>query len=506
MDLLNRINCSYIHGHDALPAAEAVLHPNYFPATNQIINQSAYASDENLLEAVHSSQQAFAVWSTLPINQRSNVLLQAAKLLRTRVKELAALEVWDTGKPISEALTADVMAAADCLEYFAKAALGIEDTVIPHQNALIYSIREPLGVCVGIGAWNYPLQIACWKAAPALIMGNTMIYKPSELTPMTTLKLARIFIEAGLPYGAFNVILGDGHVAEKLINVPGIAKVSFTGSVPTGKKILQQTAEHLIPVTLELGGKSPLIIFDDANLDQAVTGSMLANFYTQGEICSNGTRVFVQRQCYQQFMDMLLMRIRKIVIGDPFDEQTQMGALISPAHLNKVADYIKQGIDQGATLAYGGKLLSLKHKVQPATTADEQPPLEFMLHKGNFLEPTIFTDCRDDMTIVKEEIFGPVMTVLVFDKEDEVIARANNTTYGLAAGIFTEQLKRAHRVARQLQAGICWVNNNVTPASLPFGGYKSSGMGRENGLVTLTQYTQQKSIYVELNEIEHSYQ
>lgn len=484
MDALNPVNQNYIHGRFT-PHADSQLHPNHYPGTNQTINHTAYATEQELTDAIHSSQQAFKQWSNFSLNQRSSILLKAAHILRERIHELAKLEVWDTGKPITEALNVDVHSAADCLEYFAKIALALEDKVIPNQSALIYTTREPLGVCVGIGAWNYPLQIACWKAAPALIMGNTMVYKPSELTPMTTLALADIFTQAGMPPGVFNVILGDGDVAQKLLTLP-IAKVSFTGSVPTGKKVLQQAAAQLVPTTLELGGKSPLIVFEDANIDQAVIGSMLANFYTQGEICSNGTRVFVAKKQYTQFTENLLNRVKKLIIGDPFSNNTQIGSLISRDHLKKVTDYIAHGKNEGAELAYGGQTIEMH---------------------GNFIQPTIFTRCSDEMTIVKNEIFGPVMTILTFDDEDEVIHRANNTHYGLASGIFTDNIKRAHRVAKQLQTGVCWVNNyNVTPVSMPFGGYKSSGLGRENGMVTLSHYSQLKSIYIELNQIEHTYE
>lgn len=480
---------SYINGKYCQTESDT-LHPNYHPATNEIINHTAYADAALLEEAVHSGKRAFLIWSRMTVNQRSQVLLRAAAILRERVADLAALEVWDTGKPIAEALSVDVLSAADTLEYFAKAALALEDSVLPNSNALIYTLREPLGVCVGIGAWNYPLQIACWKAAPALMMGNTMIFKPSELTPMTALMLAEIFIHAGMPKGVFNVVLGDGGTAEKLLSLPGIAKISFTGSVATGKKILQQAASHLMPVTLELGGKSPLIIFDDADLDQAVIGSMLANFYTQGEICSNGTRVFISRKQHDLFIEKLQARVNKLVIGNPFEKQTQIGALISREHLQKVSGYIKRGVNEGAELICGGK--------QPSS-AD--------LARGNFIEPAIFINCTDDMSIVRKEIFGPVMSVLTFDDEDEVIQRANDSPYGLASGLFTSDIKRGHRVAKQLQSGVCWINNyNVTPVGMPFGGIKHSGFGRENGMNAMLQYSQQKSIYVELNQIEHSYE
>lgn len=487
--MLNKICQSYINGSDTNDMTDDVLHPNYYPATNQLINHSRYASQTDLTHAVESSHEAFKHWSQTSLHQRSSILLKTANLLRENVKHLAELEVWDTGKPLSETMSVDIHSAADCLDYFAKIAIASESNIIPDNNALIYTRREPLGVCVGIGAWNYPLQIACWKAAPALVMGNTMVYKPSELTPMTSLALAKIFQQAGLPNGVFNVVLGDGKIAETLLEQPHLAKVSFTGSVPTGKKILQKTSIRLLPTTLELGGKSPIIIFADADIEQAVIGCMLANFYTQGEICSNGTRVFVARSIYNSFIEKLLARVKKLIIGDPFDANTQIGALISRHHLEKVMHYIQLGKQEGAELLCGGNQV-----------------LTPQLKEGNFIEPTIFTHCHDDMTIVQDEIFGPVMSILLFDDEADVITRANNTPFGLAAGIFTQDIKRAHRVAQQLQAGVCWVNNyNVTPVGMPFGGYKHSGLGRENGMVTLSHYSQVKSIYVELGEIAHTY-
>jgi len=480
---------SFIDGKYCQAADDNQSHPNYHPANNKIINNINYASQGDLEHAVAAAGRAFQHWSRLSVSERGSILMRAAAILREQIAELAEMEVWDTGKPIAEALSVDVLSAADALDYFAKTAAALTDDVIPDTKALIYSTREPLGVCVGIGAWNYPLQIACWKAAPALITGNTMVFKPSELTPMTTLRLAEIFIKAGMPPGVFNVVLGDGIVAQQLLSIPGIAKISFTGSVPTGKKILQQAAQQLLPVTLELGGKSPLIIFSDADIEQAVYGSMLANFYTQGEICSNGTRVFVARDKHDEFIENLVNKVQKLVVGNPFLHETQIGALISRDHMQKVLNYIETGKNEGADLVCGG---------DKVVTGD--------LKNGNFIKPAVFSNCHDEMTIVRDEIFGPVMSVLTFDDEDEVIQRANQTQFGLAAGLFTENIKRGHRVARHLQAGICWINNyNVTPVGMPFGGIKHSGFGRENCMTAMQQYMRQKSIYVELNSIEHPY-
>jgi betaine-aldehyde dehydrogenase len=415
------------------------------------------------------------------------VLLKAVAILRERNDELAAIEVQDTGKPWQEASVVDVVTGADSIEFFAGIVSGLEGAQQQVGGDFYYTRREPLGICAGIGAWNYPLQIACWKAAPALASGNAMIFKPSEETPLGALKLAEIFTEAGLPNGVFNVVQGDGRVGAWLTAHKDIAKVSFTGEVGTGKKVMASAASTLKDVTMELGGKSPLIIFDDANLDNAVSAAMLANFYTQGEICTNGTRVFVHESIYPRFMEQLLQRTRdNIICGDPMNSDTNFGALISKAHQEKVLGYIAIGIEQGATLAAGGKALS------PANAPD-----------GYFVAPTIFTDCTDDMTIVQEEIFGPVMSVLTFKDEDEVIARANATELGLAAGVFTQDISRAHRVIHQMQAGICWINAyGASPAEMPVGGYKLSGIGRENGTDTLKHYTQTKAVYVGLQPLE----
>jgi betaine-aldehyde dehydrogenase len=457
------------------------------PATGKVSYLVEVADEKVQQAAIESAKQGFAIWSAMGAMERSRVLLKAVAILRERNDELAAIEVQDTGKPWQEASVVDVVTGADSIEFFAGIVSGLEGAQQQVGGDFYYTRREPLGICAGIGAWNYPLQIACWKAAPALASGNAMIFKPSEETPLGALKLAEIFTEAGLPNGVFNVVQGDGRVGAWLTAHKDIAKVSFTGEVGTGKKVMASAASTLKDVTMELGGKSPLIIFDDANLDNAVSAAMLANFYTQGEICTNGTRVFVHESIYPRFMEQLLQRTRdNIICGDPMNSDTNFGALISKAHQEKVLGYIAIGIEQGATLAAGGKALS------PANAPD-----------GYFVAPTIFTDCTDDMTIVQEEIFGPVMSVLTFKDEDEVIARANATELGLAAGVFTQDISRAHRVIHQMQAGICWINAyGASPAEMPVGGYKLSGIGRENGTDTLKHYTQTKAVYVGLQPLE----
>lgn len=457
------------------------------PATGQVIYQVEIADELIQLKAIESAKRGFAQWSVMSATERSRILLKAVDLLRERNDELAKIEVLDTGKPWQEASVVDVQSGADSIEFFAGLAPGIEGNQQQVGADFYYTRREALGICAGIGAWNYPLQIACWKAAPALACGNAMIFKPSEETPLGALKLAEIFSEAGLPDGVFNVLQGAGDVGSWLSHHPDIAKVSFTGEVGTGKKVMAGAATTLKDVTMELGGKSPLIIFDDADVDNAVSAAMLGNFYTQGEICTNGTRVFVQKEIYPTFINKLVERTKNnIIVGDPMDAETNFGALISAKHQRLVLDYIDLGLKEGATLLQGGTALN---------------PIG--CDSGYFVEPTIFTDCNDAMRICREEIFGPVMSVLTFDDEDEVITRANTTEFGLAAGVFTQDISRAHRVIHQMQAGICWINSyGLSPAEMPVGGYKLSGIGRENGLATLNHYTQIKAVYVGLEPLE----
>ncbi len=457
------------------------------PATGEVIYHVEIADEFIQNAAIESAKQGFAAWSAMTPIERSRILLKAVAILRERNDELAKVEVLDTGKPWQEAECVDVETGADVIEYFA----GLAPAQVGQQqmvgNDFYYTRKEPLGICAGIGAWNYPLQIACWKSGPALAAGNAVIFKPSEETPLGAIKLAEIFIEAGVPAGVFNVVQGAAEVGQWLTANPNIEKVSFTGEVGTGKKVMASAAGSLKDVTMELGGKSPLLVFDDANVSQAVSAAMLGNFYTQGEICTNCTRIYVHKNVYQQFIDELKTRTEQnIIAGDPMDPEVNLGALISKKHQELVLGYIDKGIQEGATLLTGGKALS------PASAPN-----------GYFVEPTVFVDCKDDMTIVKEEIFGPVMSVLVFDDEDDVIQRANDTHLGLAAGVFTKDIQRAHRVIHQLQAGICWINSyGNSPAEMPVGGYKQSGIGRENGIETLDHYTQTKSIYVGMSNIE----
>ena len=460
------------------------------PATGEILGQFTVSGAAQVNAAVAAAVHAQTIWAAMTGAERGRILRRTADLLRSRNEELAELETKDTGKPIQETRVVDVASGADCFEYFA----GIAQTLSGEHidlgpQAFGYTRREPLGVVAGIGAWNYPLQIACWKAAPALACGNAMIFKPAELTPFTAVKLQEILAEAGAPPGIFQVVQGFAETGRLLTAHRDIRKVSLTGEVGTGKAVMSDAARTLKNVTLELGGKSPLIIFNDANIDNAVSGALLANFYSSGQVCSNATRVFVHRSIKAAFLEQLLRRVNAMRIGDPMNPETQVGALISEAHMHKVLSYIARGRAEGAQILTGGMRV----------TRGE-------LAKGFFVAPTVFDNCRDDMAIVREEIFGPVMAVLEFEDEEQVIARANATEFGLAAGVFTNDLTRGHRVIARLQAGTCWINHyNVTPVELPFGGVKLSGLGRENGRAALEHYTQLKSVYVALGNVDAPY-
>src|SRR6056297_1468863 len=383
-----------------------------YPATGTVIATLHEATPQVLDQAIAGAQVAQRHWARLSGMERGRVLRRAADIMRDRNHDLSVLETYDTGKPLQETLVADATSGADALEYFGSVAAGLTGEHIPLPGGdWAYTVREPLGVCVGLGAWNYPTQIACWKAAPALACGNAMVFKPSETTPLSALKLAEILLEAGAPAGLFNVVQGAGGVGGPLVEDARVAKVSLTGSAATGRKVYAAAAAGMKHVTMELGGKSPLIVFDDASIEDAVSGAILGNFYSSGQVCSNGTRVFVHRSVAAEFLERLSMRVANAVIGDPLDEATNFGPMVSEAQLRIVLGYIEKGVAEGARLVCGGNRI-------------DRP--------GAWIEPTVFADVRDDMTIAREEIFGPVLSVLEFDGEDEVIARANASEYGLS--------------------------------------------------------------------------
>ncbi|EER08571.1 Betaine aldehyde dehydrogenase, putative [Perkinsus marinus ATCC 50983] len=473
----------YVRG--SMRAAGGDIFTTINPATGETLASLKAANSKDVEEAVLSAVEGQKEWSAMTGAVRGRVLHKAQRLLRENAQELAVLESADTGKPLSEAVGVDVITAADTIELYANLASTacVQGQYLPvmGSGSFGYTIREPLGVCAGIGAWNYPLQIAAWKSAPALACGNSMIFKPASLTPLSAFKLAEIYSEAGLPPGVFNVLTGR-YAGERLVEHPKVDKVSVTGEVGTGKSILEASARTLKKVTMELGGKSPLIVFDDADIDNAVAGVLAANFFSQGEVCSNGTRVFVHKSIHDAFLKRVVDRTRRIRVGDPMDPDTHMGALISEAHLEKVVEYVRIGQEEGAKLECGGERLT-----------------KGSLCRGYFMSPAVFSNVKDDMQIAQEEIFGPVMAVFTFNDEDEVIQRANASEMGLAAGVFTKDLQRAHRLVQRLQAGTCWINNyNVTPSELPFGGHKQSGIGLENSVYAIDHYTQIKTVFVEM--------
>lgn len=454
-----------------------------YPYTGEVIASLHAATPAIVEQALDSAQRAQKQWAAMTGTERGRVLRRAADLMRERNHDLSVLETYDTGKPYQETSVADATSGADSLEYFGGLAGALTGEHIPLAGGdFVYTRREPLGVCVGIGAWNYPTQIACWKGAPALACGNAMVFKPSETTPLSALKVAEILHEAGLPSGAYNVIQGLGDVGASLISDTRVAKVSLTGSVPTGKKVYAAAAENVRHVTMELGGKSPIVIFDDADVDNAVSGAILGNFYSSGQVCSNGTRVFVQKGIRDAFLMRLVARLQSVVMGDPHDPDTNFGPMVSDRQRQIVQDYIAKGQDEGATLVTGGG------------TPDRD---------GFFIEPTVFADVTDNMTIAKEEIFGPVMCVLDFDTEQHALARANATDFGLAASVFTKDLTRAHRMAAGFEAGTCYINtHNLAPVEAPFGGSKQSGVGRENSKLAIEHYSEMKGVYVAMNDVE----
>ena len=460
------------------------------PGNDNVICDVEEAGGAEIDAAVAAAIDAFESWSQTPAAERGEILRRAASILRQRNGELAELETLDTGKPIAETSTVDIVTGADVIEFFAGVAQSIHGQHIdlpPEAFAIVR--REPLGVCAGIGAWNYPMQIAMWKSGPALACGNTMVFKPAEQTPLTTLQLAEIYTEAGLPPGVFNVVQGAAETGAALISHADVAKVTLTGSVETGKIVLAHSASDLKKVTLELGGKSPLIIFDDADIDNAINAALAANFYSSGQVCSNGTRVFVQDSIHDDLVAKLGERTKAIRIGDPFDPDTQLGPLVTREHYEKVLHYMKEARESAAKHVCGGD-----------TVTDDG------LAEGFYVTPAIFSACRDDMSFVRDEVFGPLMSVLSFKTEDEAVKRANATHFGLSGAVFTRDFNRAHRVANRLQAGSVWINDyNVTPPEVPFGGYKQSGLGRENGLQAIEHYTQVKTIYANLGDVPQTY-
>lgn len=483
---------NYVNGCRLSPIKTSEMRscPVVEPATGIGICDLLFSGEKDVDQAVSVASSAFLCWSEKSGAERGGILCKVAALIKENLDQIAKIEVLDSGKPFWEARL-DVLASADTFYYFghlAQTHCNLGQQLPFTSKAFMYTRREALGVCAAIGVWNFPFLTASWKAAPALACGNTVIFKPSEYTPLTAVILAEMLVEVGLPPGCFNVLQGDGEVGQLLCLHPRVAKVSFTGSVPVGSKVMAACSKGIKKVTLELGGKSPLIIFDDCNLDNAVKAAMMANFLSQGQVCSNATRIFVQKTIMSSFLNKFVSATKKLKIGDPTLDDTKVGASIHEEHAKKVLNFIKKAKEEGARVLCGGERVDLE---------------ESHLKGGYYLSPCILNSLHDDMQVVKEEVFGAVACILEFESEEEVLQRANNSQFGLAGGVFTQDIARAHRVAAALEAGIIWINNyNLYPPEIPFGGYKSSGIGRENGLAVIDHYTQLKSVYVELGNVD----
>ncbi len=452
------------------------------PATEEVLAEVAKADAEDVDRAVESSRRCFESdeWQNMAARDRGKLLAKAADILQQRLEDIAKLETQQNGKPYFESKI-DISMSVETLRYYAGWTDKLTGETLPVSGSFFtYTLREPVGVVAGIVPWNFPLNLASWKFAPALAAGCTIIIKPASETPLTALAMAEVMNDAGFPPGAFNVITGGGStVGSALVKHPGVDKISFTGSTEVGKGLMRDAADTLKRVTLELGGKSPNIVFEDADIKAATRGAINGIFYGKGEVCAAGSRLLVQSSVHDELVEQLAARAAKLVPGDPFNKDTRLGAVVSKGQQETVMAYIGSGKSE-ATLVVGGN----------AATVDG---------KGYFVEATVFADAKTGMKIVDEEIFGPVLSVMKFDDEEEGIALANNTEYGLASGVWTRDVAKAHRVARAIRAGTVWVNTyNFYDPAAPFGGYKASGFGRTLGKLALDGYTENKTVWIGL--------
>jgi len=457
------------------------------PATGENLAEVSEADKADIDKAVNAARRAFeGKWSKISARDRGRILYKLSKLIEEHSSELAALETADNGKPIKESTYVDLPQVAENFEYFAGWATKIEGETIPVPGQMFnYTLREPVGVCGQIIPWNFPLLMAAWKLAPALAAGNTVVLKPAEQTPVTAMELGKLIQEAGFPEGVVNIVPGYGETAGAALAAhPGIDKIAFTGSTEVGKLIAKAAAENLTKVSLELGGKAPNIVFADADMDQAVSGAMMGIFFNQGQVCCAGSRLFVEEKVKDEFLEKLKARASRINVGDPMDQGTQMGPQVSEEQLSRIKSYVDVAQKEGATMLAGG----------------ESPKLDGAFQNGYFFQPTIFSDVNNQMRVAQEEIFGPVVSVITFRDEDDLIKQANDTIYGLSAGIWTRDITRAHRFAKEIKAGVVWINTfNMFNAASPFGGFKQSGYGREMGKHALEMYTHIKSVWVDLS-------
>ena len=474
---------NFINGKFVEPVRGKYL-DNSEPATGKPYSQVADSDAQDVDLAVAAAEKAFVDWSTKPAAGRSTILLRIADLIERDLEKLARAESIDTGKPLSLARSLDIPRAASNFRFFATAILHAESEAhITDGVAFNYTLRQPRGIAGLISPWNLPLYLLSWKIAPAIAVGNTAIAKPSELTPMTAHLLCEIAQDAGLPNGVLNVVHGAGpNVGAAITAHPKINTISFTGGTVTGKKVAEACAPLFKKVSLELGGKNPNIIFADADLDAAITGSVRSSFANQGQICLCGSRVFVERSAYKDFIDRFIDKASKLKIGDPLDEKTEQGAIVNKAQLDKVRFYVDLAQKEGGKIALGGK--------SPESISDR-------CRDGYFFPPTVIVDLPVACRTNREEIFGPVVTITPFDNEEEVIGYANDTDYGLASSVWTQNLNRAHRVAEQIHTGTVWVNCwLVRDLRVPFGGMKASGVGREGGEEALRFFTEPKNVCI----------
>jgi betaine-aldehyde dehydrogenase len=457
------------------------------PSTGETLAEVAEADKADVDKAVAAARRAFeGKWGRMSARDRGRLLYKLSQLIESKSQELAALETSDNGKPIKESTYIDLPGVVENFEYFAGWATKIEGETIPVPGQMFnYTLREPLGVCGQIIPWNFPLLMAAWKLAPALAAGNTIVLKPAEQTPVTAMELGKLFQEAGFPDGVVNIVPGYGETAgAALASHPGIDKIAFTGSTEVGKIIARTAADNLTKVSLELGGKAPNIVFADADIEQAVSGAMMGIFFNQGQVCCAGSRLFLDERVKDEFLARFKERAEKVKVGDPMDAATQMGPQVSAEQLARVRGYVDIARGEGATVFTGGG----------------SPELEGNFKNGYFFQPTVFSEVQNSMRVAQEEIFGPVASVITFKDEKDLVKQANDTIYGLSAGIWTKDITRAHRFAKDIKAGTVWINTfNMMNAASPFGGYKQSGYGREMGKHALELYTHVKSVWVDLS-------
>ncbi|HEX8632706.1 MAG TPA: betaine-aldehyde dehydrogenase [Pyrinomonadaceae bacterium] len=457
------------------------------PSTGETLAEVAEADKADVDKAVAAARRAFeGKWGRMSARDRGRLLYKLSQLIESKSQELAALETADNGKPIKESMYIDLPGVVENFEYFAGWATKIEGETIPVPGQMFnYTLREPLGVCGQIIPWNFPLLMAAWKLAPALAAGNTIVLKPAEQTPVTALELGKLFQEAGFPDGVVNIIPGYGETAgAALASHPGIDKIAFTGSTEVGKVIARTAADNLTKVSLELGGKAPNIVFADADIEQAVSGAMMGIFFNQGQVCCAGSRLFLDERVKDEFLERFKERAERVKVGDPMDKTTQMGPQVSAEQLARIKSYVDIARGEGATVLTGGGA----------------PALEGNFKNGYFFQPTVFSEVQNTMRVAQEEIFGPVASAITFKDEKDLIRQANDTIYGLSAGIWTKDITRAHRFAKEIKAGTVWINTfNMMNAASPFGGYKQSGYGREMGKHALELYTHVKSVWVDLS-------